>query len=192
MGSPRSSVPASRPSARRAATACVQEDHFLVELVDPVTGEPRPAGCDGELVFTTLTKEALPLLRYRTGDIASLKLEPCACGRTLARMSAVHGRRDDMLIVRGVNLYPSEVERVLLAVDGIGAHYQLVLRRHSALDELIVECEPSAERVNRAELAARAQHALHDATGISMRVEVLERGRLPRSVGKAVRVIDER
>ena len=170
----------------------VQEDHFLVEVVDPATGEPQPAGRDGELVFTTLTKEALPLLRYRTGDLASLNLEPCVCGRTLARMSPVHGRLDDMLIVRGVNLYPSEVERVLLAVEGIGAHYRLILRRERELDELIVECEASAEPDSRAELAARAQHALHAATGISMRLEVLEHGRLPRSEGKAVRVIDER
>src|SRR3954453_182578 len=97
----------------------VMEDHFLVEVVAPDSGEPVPDGVDGELVFTTLTKEALPLLRYRTGDIASLNRQPCVCGRTSARMSAVRGRRDDMLIVRGVNLYPSQIEHVLLGVDGV-------------------------------------------------------------------------
>src|SRR3954454_17630572 len=165
----------------------VHEDHFLVEVVDPVSGSPPPPGRDGELVFTTLTKEALPLLRYRTGDIASLSLEPCACGRTLARMSAVRGRRDDMLIVRGVNLFPSEVERVLLAVDGIGAHYQLVLQRSGTLDELVVRCEGEGSG-----LAERAEHALREATGIGIRIELLEPGAIPRSEGKAVRVVDTR
>ncbi|HEY3021524.1 MAG TPA: phenylacetate--CoA ligase, partial [Solirubrobacteraceae bacterium] len=170
----------------------VQEDVFLVEVVDPGSGEPLAPGHEGELVFTTLTKEALPLLRYRTGDIASLQLEPCPCGRTFARMSAVRGRSDDMLIVRGVNLYPSEVERVLLAVDGIAAHYQLVLQRAGALDELVVQCEPAGERIDRGELGARAELALREATGIAMRVELLEPGHVPRSEGKAVRVVDLR
>ena len=106
----------------------VNEDHFLAEVVDPETGEPLPDGAEGELVFSTLTKEALPLLRYRTGDIASLDPAPCACGRTLARMGTVRGRRDDMLIVRGVNLYPSEIEHALLHVEGVAPHYQLVRR----------------------------------------------------------------
>jgi AMP-binding enzyme C-terminal domain len=158
----------------------VQEDHFLVEEVE------------GELVITTLTKEALPLLRYRTGDIASLTYEQCRCGRTLARMSAVRGRRDDMLIVRGVNLYPSEVERILLAVDGIAPHYQLILRREGALDELTVRCEPAGAGAGGARLAARAEHALREETGITIRVELLGPGSVPRSEGKAVRVIDER
>jgi phenylacetate-CoA ligase len=147
----------------------VQEDHFLVEEVE------------GELVFTTLTKEALPLLRYRTGDIASLTTERCRCGRTLARMSAVRGRRDDMLIVRGVNLYPSEVERILLAIDGIAPHYQLIVR-----------CEPTGAGAGGARLAARAEHALREETGIAIRVELLGPGSVPRSEGKAVRVVDER
>jgi phenylacetate-CoA ligase len=169
-------VAAECPHAR--AGLHVQEDHFLVEEVD------------GELVFTTLTKEALPLLRYRTGDIASLTTERCACGRTLARMSAVRGRRDDMLIVRGVNLYPSEVERVLLAIDGIAPHYQLILRREGALDELTVRCEPAGAAGG--DLRARAEHALREQTGIGIRVELLGPGSVPRSEGKAVRVIDER
>src|SRR4051794_17217360 len=107
----------------------VQEDHFLVEVIDPDTGDHVPDGTDGELVFTTLTKEALPLLRYRTGDIASVTRERCACGRTFARMSAVRGRRDDMLIIRGVNLYPSQIEHILLGLAGVAPHYQLVVER---------------------------------------------------------------
>jgi len=171
-------VSAECPQAR--AGLHVQEDHFLVEEVE------------GELVFTTLTKEALPLLRYRTGDIASLTTERCPCGRTLARMSAVRGRRDDMLIVRGVNLYPSEVERILLAIDGMAPHYQLILRREGALDELIVRCEPTGAGARGARLAARAEHALREETGIAIRVELLGPGSVPRSEGKAVRVVDER
>jgi phenylacetate-CoA ligase len=167
----------------------VMEDHFMVEVVDPDSGEPVPDGVDGELVFTTLTKEALPLLRYRTGDIASLTREPCACGRTLARMSAVRGRRDDMLIVRGVNLYPSQIEHVLLRVDGVAPHYQLVVERPSNLDEITVVCEPtgSAEGVPE-----RVRAAIHSAIGVAVAVEVLEPGAVPRSEGKAVRVIDKR
>ena len=167
----------------------VQEDHFLVEVVDPETGEPVPDGTDGELVFTTLTKEAMPLLRYRTGDIASLNREPCACGRTFARMSAVRGRRDDMLIIRGVNLYPSQIEHVLLRVDGIAPHYQLVVERPETLDEITVHCEPTGSPEG---LADRVAGAIRNAIGVGVTVEVLEPGAVPRSEGKAVRVIDKR
>ncbi len=167
----------------------VQEDHFLVEVVDPETGDPVPDGTDGELVFTTLTKEAMPLLRYRTGDIASLTREPCACGRTFARMSAVRGRRDDMLIVRGVNLYPSQIEHVLLRVDGIAPHYQLVVERPANLDEITVHCEPTGSPEG---LADRVAQAIRNAIGVGVAVEVLEPGAVPRSEGKAVRVIDKR
>ena len=170
----------------------LQEDLFLVEVVDPADGKPLPPGAEGELVFTTLTKEALPLLRYRTGDIASVSLDTCVCGRTQARMSAVLGRRDDMLIVRGVNLYPSEVERALLAVEGIGAHYQLVLQRSGTLDELVVQCEPEGAGRQRGDLGPRAERALHAATGVGIRVELLEHGSVPRSEGKAIRVVDLR
>src|ERR671934_2887136 len=114
----------------------VHEDHFLVEVVDPETGEPLPEGTDGELVFTTLTKEALPLLRYRTGDVGVLAYEPCTCGRTFARIVEMRGRRDDMLIIRGVNLFPSHVEHVLLGVDDVAPHYQVVVRREGHMDEL--------------------------------------------------------
>ena len=170
----------------------VNEDHFLAEVVDPETGEPLPDGAEGELVFSTLTKEALPLLRYRTGDIASLDLAPCACGRTLARMGTVRGRRDDMLIVRGVNLYPSEVEHTLLGVEGAAPHYQLVVERPDALDELTVRCEPVDAGLDREALSARIAHALRERTGIGIAVELLAPGGVPRSEGKAVRVVDRR
>jgi phenylacetate-CoA ligase len=170
----------------------INEDHFLAEVVDPQTGEPLPDGAEGELVFSTLTKEALPLLRYRTGDIASLDPAPCACGRTLARMGPVRGRRDEMLIVRGVNLYPSEVEHTLLHVEGVAPHYQLVLERPDALDELTVRCEPIDADLDREALRARVARALREHTGIQVAVELLAPGEAPRSEGKAVRVVDKR
>jgi phenylacetate-CoA ligase len=167
----------------------VNEDHFLPEVVDPDSGEPVPDGVVGELVFTTLTKEALPLLRYRTGDIASLTREPCPCGRPYPRMSPVRGRRDDMLIVRGVNLYPSEVERALLGVEGVAPHYQLVVERPAALDELTVHCEAAG---GADDIAARVRHAIQETIGVSVAVALHAPGELPRSEGKAVRVIDKR
>ena len=170
----------------------INEDHFLAEVIDPQTGQPLPDGADGELVFSTLTKEALPLLRYRTGDIASLDRAPCACGRTLARMSAVRGRRDDMLVIRGVNLYPSEIEHTLLGVEGVAPHYQLVVERPGALDELTVHCEPVADGIDSADLCARVTRALRERTGITIAVELLAVGAVPRSQGKAVRVVDRR
>jgi phenylacetate-CoA ligase len=170
----------------------VQEDHFLVEVIDPDTGDPAEDGADGELVFTTLTKEALPLLRYRTGDIASLTHERCACGRTFARMSAVRGRHDDMLIVRGVNLYPSQIEHVLLDQPGVAPHYQLVVERPETLDELTVCCEPVEDGVNPIALAATIEQAIRKQIGVTVTVHVKAPGEIPRSEGKAVRVIDRR
>jgi phenylacetate-CoA ligase len=170
----------------------IQEDHFLPEVVDPETGAPLGAGEEGELVFTTLTKEALPLVRYRTGDIASLTFDACACGRTLVRMSPVRGRRDDMLIIRGVNVYPSEIEHVLLEVEGLAPHYQLVVDRPRELDEVTVHCEPAEKGVDREELAGRVGAALHEDTGLTMSVELMAPGEVPRSEGKAVRVVDRR
>ena len=170
----------------------VQEDHFLVEVIDPDTGESLPDGAEGELVFTTLTKEALPLLRYRTGDIAGLTHEPCACGRTFARMSAVRGRRDDMLIIRGVNLYPSQIEHVLLSQDGIAPHYQLVVERPEQLDEVTVHCEPSDARSDTQVLAEHVRMAIRERIGVSVTVRMRNPGDVPRSEGKAVRVIDKR
>jgi phenylacetate-CoA ligase len=146
----------------------------------------------GELVFTTLTKEALPLVRYRTGDIASLDPSPCVCGRTTVRMSRLHGRLDDMLVIRGVNLYPSEVERVLLSIGGLSPHYQLIVERPHALDEVRVLCEPVDQKLDRDMLRARLGEALHEQTGLTFTVDVLEREAVPRSEGKALRVIDRR
>jgi phenylacetate-CoA ligase len=171
--------------------AHVQEDHFLAEVIDPQSGQPVGPGVEGELVFTTLTKEALPMLRYGTGDIASVDLSPCECGRTTARMGRIRGRIDDMLIIRGVNLYPSEVERVLLSVGDVAPHYQLVIERPEAMDELTVLCEPLTA-VDPDGLRRRVEHALREATGLSMLVKVLEPGGVPRSEGKAVRVVDNR
>ena len=170
----------------------VQEDHFLVEVIDPDSSERVDDGTDGELVFTTLTKEALPLLRYRTGDIASLTRERCVCGRTFARMSAIRGRRDDMLIIRGVNLYPSQIEHVLLAQPGVVPHYQLVVERPQTLDEVTVCCEPVEEGVDEIALANEIERAIRERIGVTVTVEVKAPGEVPRSEGKAVRVIDRR
>jgi phenylacetate-CoA ligase len=171
--------------------AHVQEDHFLIEVIDPDTGQALLPGEQGELVFTTLTKEALPMLRYRSGDISSLDTEPCVCGRTSARMARIRGRLDDMLIIRGVNLYPSEVERVLLGVPDVAPHYQLVVERPGTMDELTVLCEATSS-ADADELRHRVEYALREATSLSMHVRVLEPGGVPRSEGKAVRVVDKR
>lgn len=165
--------------------AHINEDHFLVETIDPDTGVAVADGEVGELVFTTLTKEAMPLLRYRTGDLASVTRDPCPCGRTFARMSRVKGRTDDMLVIRGVNVFPSEIERVLLGVDGLEPHYQLVVERLERLDELTVQVEGAVD-------PAPVREQLERALGLSARVEVVDRGSIPRSEGKALRVLDRR
>jgi phenylacetate-CoA ligase len=172
--------------------AHVNEDHFLVEVVDPETGEPLGEGQVGELVFTTLTKEALPLLRYRTGDLASVTREPCACGRTFARMSRVVGRTDDMLIIRGVNVFPSEIERTLLAIPELAPHYQLVVERPGHLDELTVQAELREGEAAGERLQSLVEERLGRALGITARVEVGEPGAVARSEGKALRVLDRR
>ena len=170
----------------------IQEDQFLPEIVDPDTHEPLPMGREGELVLTPLTKEALPLVRYRTGDIASLDARPCICGRTLVRMSRVRGRYDDMLIIGGVNLYPSEVERVLLGAGDLAPHYQIVVEHAGGLDHLRVVCEPLRDGLDLASLKARLLQALHEQTGLSIAVDLLAIGAVPRSEGKAIRVVDRR
>jgi phenylacetate-CoA ligase len=179
----------------------VQEDHFLVEVVDPDSGQPLPPGAEGELVFTTLIKEALPLIRYRTGDIGRLTPDPCACGRTGRRLHGLRGRHDDMLIVRGVNVHPSNVEHLLLGVEGLAPHYRLVVERRGALDELTLECEPAvpataaaapAPDTDRAQLRARLELLLRERTGLRIAVSVRDPGSVPRSEGKAVRVLDRR
>jgi phenylacetate-coenzyme A ligase PaaK-like adenylate-forming protein len=178
----------------------VNEDHFLVEAINGDTGEPVPDGILGELVFSTVTREALPLLRYRTGDVASLRRGTCECGRTLVRMSKVAGRRDDMLVLRGVNVYPSELERVLLAEPGICPDYLLVVDERQAAARLIACCEyltagapglaaqqpPEWQLPTEGELESRLRAEL----GVSVQVRVLPPGTVPRSeVGKAVRVV---
>ena len=172
--------------------AHVNEDHFLVEVVDPASGEPLGEGQVGELVFTTLTKEALPLLRYRTGDLASVTREPCVCGRTLARMSRVVGRTDDMLIIRGVNVFPSEIERTLLAIPELAPHYQLLVERPGHLDELTVEVELRPGEPGGERLQALVEERLGRALGLTARVRVGTPGSVPRSEGKALRVLDRR
>jgi phenylacetate-CoA ligase len=162
----------------------VQEDHFLVETLDPATGAPVGDGRPGELTFTTVTKEALPLLRYRTGDLAVLDRAPAPDGRTTVRMSSVLGRRDDMLVIRGVNVYPSEVEAVLLADPGVSPHYQLVVDTRNGAPRLVVACE-SADPAAR----DRVDAALRDRLGLRCDVRVLPSGTVPRAAGKAVRVV---
>jgi phenylacetate-CoA ligase len=167
----------------------IQEDHFLPEIVDPASGQALPLGSTGELVLTNLTKEALCLIRYRTGDICSLTDEPCPCGRTGVRMSKIKGRTDDMLIVRGVNVFPSEIEAALLAVPEVAPHYQLVVSRDGALDEVEVQVELLTEVDG---IAARLSRRLRDVLGLSCRVVVQPPKTVPRSEGKAIRVVDRR
>jgi phenylacetate-CoA ligase len=169
----------------------VQEDHFLVEVVDPNDGHRLDPGQEGELVFTTLTKEAMPLIRYRTRDLGTLVTTPCRCGRATARIQGLRGRLDDMLIVRGVNLHPSHVEHLLLGIDGVAPHYRLVVERPGPLDELTLECEPTGEP-DREALATRVAEVLREQTGLRIGVQVLDPGTIPRSEGKAVRVVDRR
>jgi phenylacetate-CoA ligase len=174
------------------------EDHFLPEIIDPASGEPLPYGERGELVFTTLTKEALPVIRYRTGDITRLVAEPCACGRTTVRMDKISGRTDDMIIVRGVNVFPSQIESVLLQVKGVQPHYVIIVdRQHGALDTLEVWVEVSEEIFSDqlgdlADMQKAAELELQDVLGISARVKLVEPHRIERSMGKAKRVIDRR
>jgi phenylacetate-coenzyme A ligase PaaK-like adenylate-forming protein len=172
----------------------VNEDHFLVEAVDPMTGAAVPDGTPGELVFTTLTKQALPLLRYRTGDIAALRRAPCPCGRTLVKMSKITGRKDDMLVVRGVNVYPSEVERVLLAEPALAPDYLLVLDEREPAQLRLVACvEPvtngAAGLPSATDIESSLQSRLRETLGLSVAVALLPPGSVPRTeVGKAVRV----
>jgi len=173
------------------------EDHFLPEIVDPGTGMPLPWGQRGELVLTTLTKEALPVIRYRTGDITSLNAETCACGRTMVRMAKPSGRTDDMLIVRGINVFPSQIETVLLQVEGVQPHYQIIVDRQHTLDDLEVWVEVSdevfADEIRGLEaLEQRIRNELHNALGIAARVRLVEPRSIQRSEGKAKRVVDRR
>ena len=175
----------------------IQEDHFLVECVDPQTLAPVPDGQKGELVFTSLTKEAMPVLRYRTRDIASLDRRACPCGRVGARMSRVVGRTDDMLIIRGVNVFPSQVEEALLRVEGTAPHYLIEVDRPGTMDvaTVRVEVRPQDFSDRMSEMQAlhdRIDREIQSVTGIRMTVELVAPQTLERSMGKAKRVIDRR
>jgi phenylacetate-CoA ligase len=172
------------------------EDHFLFEVIDPKTLQRLPMGTPGELVITTLTKQALPMIRYRTRDITTLTDEPCVCGRTHARIMRVTGRDDDMLIIRGVNVFPSQIESLLVGFPDLAPHYQIVLTHEGSLDAVTVEVEllqsaPSDDGA-RARKAAEIRHHLKSMIGVSCSVLVQKSGAVPRSEGKAVRVKDLR
>ena len=173
------------------------EDHFIPEVIDLETQEVLPYGEKGELVLTTLTKEAFPLIRYRTGDITSLNPEPCRCGRTLVRMARVSGRTDDMLIIRGVNVYPSQIEQVLLEMEGTEPHYQIIVDRKGALDELEIQVEVSEkmffdEMKRQHQFVESIQERLRSTLGLSARVKLVEPKTIVRYEGKAKRVVDKR
>lgn len=173
------------------------EDHFLPEIIDPKTGEVLPPGEKGELVFTTLTKEAFPLIRYRTKDISRLMYETCACGRTLVRMEKVTGRTDDMLIIRGVNVFPSQVEHVLMGIEGVEPHYQIVVERDGNLDTMQVQVEVSetifSDEIRVLEnLANKIKADIKDYLGVTCSVKLVEPKTIQRSEGKAQRVMDRR
>lgn len=175
----------------------IQEDHFIPEIINPETEEVLPEGSRGELVFTTITKEGLPLIRYRTHDISSLNYEKCECGRTLVRMSKVTGRSDDMLIIRGVNVFPSQIESVLLEIGETAPHYLLIVDRVDNLDELEIWVEMTSnmfsDKVKKIEeLETKIRKEVVSTLGINAKVQLVEPKTIQRSEGKAKRVIDKR
>ncbi|GAB4482912.1 MAG: phenylacetate--CoA ligase [Thermodesulfovibrionales bacterium] len=187
------------------ASECIEEKHglhvfedfFIPEIVDPKTFEPLPHGDEGELVFTTLTKEAFPVIRYRTKDISRLMPEPCSCGRTFYRMQRITGRTDDMLIIRGVNVFPSQIESVLMNIEGVEPHYQILVDRVNSLDVMEVRVEVSedifSDEVKVLEkLGKRIEREIKDLLGVSCKVKLVEPKTIERSEGKARRVIDNR
>ncbi|MCK4563548.1 MAG: phenylacetate--CoA ligase [Verrucomicrobia bacterium] len=175
----------------------ISEDAFIVECINPDTLEPVPPGEEGELVFTSLCKEAMPIIRYRTRDIASLNPEPCACGRTTVRMSRVTGRSDDMLIIKGVNVYPSQIEQALLRVEGTAPHYLIEVDRPDRTDVATVKVEMTEESFSSSmkemqELKDKIDRAIQGITGLRMNIELVSPNSLERFVGKAQRVTDHR
>ncbi len=175
----------------------IAEDHFLAEVVDPATGEPLDDGQEGELVFTSLTKEAFPVLRYRTRDLTVLDRTPCECGRTLARMRTVRERTDDMLIIRGVNVFPSQIEDVLFKIEGVRPHYLIVVDRKHGLDDMEVQLEVAEEVFSdiMADMVAFTKNVterLHGVLGLHVKVTLVEPGSIERTAGKAKRVLDKR
>jgi len=175
----------------------VFEDHFIPEIINPETGEVLPHGKKGELVFTCITKEAFPLIRYRTRDISALHPEPCRCGRTLVRMDRVSGRSDDMLIIRGVNVFPSQIESVIMEIEGLEPHYMIIVDREGSLDTLEVQIEVN-EKLFSDEIKAlesmekRIAKDLKEMLGVTAKVKLVEPKTIERSMGKAKRVIDKR
>ncbi len=176
----------------------INEDNFFPEIIDPDTLEPVPFGEKGELVITTLTKEGIPLIRYRTRDITSFKLGECKCGRTLIRMNRVTGRTDDMLIIRGVNVFPSQIESVLFNIgDRISPHYQIIVDRVGALDTFEIQIEISesyfSDEVGKLQaLKKEIEHEMTSNLGISAKITLVSPNSLSRSEGKAKRIIDNR
>ncbi|MCW2278961.1 phenylacetate--CoA ligase family protein [Heliophilum fasciatum] len=175
----------------------IQEDHYLVEVIDPETGEPLPDDQEGELVITSINREAMPILRYRTKDISQLDFRPCACGRTTARMRKVTGRTDDMLIIRGVNVFPSQIESVLMETAGVAPHYLLVVDRKGHLDTLEVQVELTEERFHDKyaeleQLQNAIQNRLKSVLSVSAKVRLVEPRSLERTAGKSKRVLDRR
>lgn len=175
----------------------IWEDHFIPEIINPETGERLPEGERGELVITTITKQGIPLIRYRTRDITSLTYEPCICGRTHARITRMSGRSDDMLIIRGVNVFPSQIEAILVGIEGIEPHYMLIVDRVGTLDTLTVEVEVSQQlfsdeiKVLQA-LSRRVEKEIKDMLGVTCTAKLVEPKTIQRSEGKAKRVIDNR
>jgi len=175
----------------------VFEDHFIAEIIDTKTGKVLPYGEKGELVFTTITKEAIPLIRYRTRDISKLNPEKCKCGRTHVRMERVSGRSDDMLIIRGVNVFPSQIESILLEIEGIEPHYQLIVDREGSLDILEVRVEVNetvfSDEIKKLQvLEKHIERDIKELLGVNATVKLVEPKSITRSEGKAVRVIDKR
>ena len=175
----------------------IWEDHFIPEIIDPATGEVLPSGEQGELVITTITKEGIPMIRYRTRDITRLITEPCICGRTHVRLARMSGRSDDMLIIRGVNVFPSQIESVLMTVDGVEPHYQLIVDREENLDTLEVQVEVNEKTFSDEikvlqDLSGRIRKEIKDILGITCKVRLVEPKSITRSEGKAKRVVDKR
>jgi len=174
-----------------------QEDHFIFELINPQTLEPAQPGEQGELVITSLSKEAMPIIRYRTRDLTTLDSSPCPCGRTTIRMGRVIGRSDDMLIIRGVNVFPSQIEEALLKVEGAAPHYLIEVSRPGYLDQLVVKVEVnqkffSDQMSEMQKLKDRLERQIQSIINIHAEVELVMPNTIERSVGKAVRVIDHR
>jgi len=173
------------------------EDMFLPEIIDPDSGSVLPPGSIGELVLTTLNKEALPMIRYRTRDITSLDYSPCPCGRTMVRMQKTMGRSDDMLIIRGINVFPSQIEEVLMSIENCEPHYQLVVSREGSMDilEICIEVTENIffdEMKRQRAFLEKVEKRIESTLGVGVTVKLVEPNSIPRNEGKAARVIDKR